>query len=235
VNAIDSIAIVNDNLTDNYKHITEGEARMIDKSNMMKMIAVVMLGCVCVQHAVMAQQTPAGVVHDDTLGVGFAKVGAVAKVDSSTYRVTLPGSDNTTAQPPVAQLTATDRLFVDLPGSYGGRLYFDDPAASRMIQNRMVVDTVQTGEQVFKREYWVVYAGMGMWEGVINCYTQEAGRYYVVSLVQEVPAGKPGEGADDKPLTSEELKAKVLTGLRDTTNVAVAEFTTMLHSVQINK
>lgn len=159
----------------------------------------------------------------------------MVKLDSATYSVTLPSSEASADRPAQAEVTATDRLFVDLPGSYGGRLYFDEPAASALMKNRMLVDSVQTGQQHFRREYWAVYAGMGMWEGVINCYTREAGRYYVVSMVQPMQAGKPGEESGDRPLSSDELKAKVVNALRDTTNAAVARFTTMLNSVQINK
>jgi hypothetical protein len=208
---------------------------MNDRSKVIKVLVACMLCFACLQNKSNAQQDQSGLVHDDTLGIIFAKVGAVVKIDSTTFHITMPPSENSAAQPAMAQVTATDRLFIDLPGSYGGRLYYDEPAASTMIENKVMTDSVQTGQQNFRREYWAVYAGMGMWEGVINCYTLQAGRYYVVSLVQEIPAGKPGEDSGDKPLTAENLKMKVLDALRDTTNVAVTKFTTMLNSVQVNK
>jgi hypothetical protein len=76
---------------------------------------------------------------------------------------------------------------------------------------------------------------MGMWEGVINCSTQAGGRYCIVSLIQNIRAGKPGEEVDGKPLTAGDLKGKILASLQDTTNVLINEFTTFLASVQIQK
>jgi len=173
-------------------------------------------------------------VQDAALGIAFAGAGAVEKADSATYRIALGSSENSPAYAALAQVSATNRVFVDLPGSYGGRLHLDTPSASRLIHDRIFVDSVNTGRQKFRREYWTVYGGMGMWEGVINCYTQEGGRYYVVSLVQDRPLGKPGEEVDGMPLTAQDLKGKFLTSLRDTTNVVVKEFTALLMSVQIH-
>ncbi len=172
---------------------------------------------------------------DDALGISFAKIGTVEKIEGSTYRIMLQPSNNSQAHTAFAQVSTADRLFVDLPGSYGGRFFFDEPSAEKFFQNRILVDSVNTGQLTFRREYWVVYAGMGMWEGVINCYTQKGSGYYVVSLVQELPAGKPGEESDGKPLTADELKEKIFKVLQDTTNVNVSRFTTLLTSVQIYK
>jgi len=173
-------------------------------------------------------------VQDAALGFAFTGVGTVEKGDSSTYRITLGSSENSPAHTALAQVSASNRVFVDLPGSYGGKLYFDTPSASRLIHDRVLVDSVNTGRQKFRREYWTVYGGMGMWEGVINCYMQAGGQYYVVSLVQDRFLGKPGEEVDGVPLSAQDLKVKFLTSLRDTTNVVVKEFTALLMSVQIH-
>ncbi len=176
-----------------------------------------------------------GLVHDDALGIAFAKIGTVEQSDSASYRITLRSSENSSARSGLAQISATDRLFVDLPGSYGGRLFLDTPSASLLLHDRIFIDSVNTGQQIFRREYWTVYAGMGMWEGVINCSTQQGGRYYIVSLLVQEPIGKPGEEVSGAPLKAGDLSRRLLNSLQDTTDVIVNEFTTLLTSVQIRK
>jgi hypothetical protein len=173
-------------------------------------------------------------VDDDALGVTFTAVGVANKSDSSTYSMILQPSDNSRQQIATAEVSLSDRLFVDLPSSYGGRVYLDTPAASRILQSRLFVDSVSTGFQKFRREYWAVYAGMGMWEGVINCYAQAAGRYCLVSLVWDAPFGKPGAESRDGPLISQWLQQKCLSSLRDTTNAPVRDFDAVLSSVDVH-
>jgi hypothetical protein len=206
---------------------------MIDRPIFTKVIVIFLLCFVFCQNKSNAQQVVSDYFHDDVLGIAFAKIGTVVKVDNSTYHILLQSSENSPVHPAVVQVSTTDRLFVDLPGSYGGRLFFDSPSASQLFQNRIFADSVNTGQLNFRREYWVVYAGMGMWEGVINCYTQKGGEYYVVSLIQNLSVGKPGEEVDGKPLTFENLKGKVFQSLHDTTDVIVNEFTTLLTSFQV--
>ena len=159
---------------------------MIDR----RIFAMVFVGCllcfVICQNKSDAQENGSDRFQDGVLGIAFMRVGVLEKTDSSTYRMTLQSAKNSSAQTAIAQVSATDRLFVDLPGSYGGRLFIDTQSDSHLFANRVKVDSVNTGQQNFRREYWIVYAGMGMWEGVINCSKQEGGRYYVVSLIQEM-------------------------------------------------
>ncbi len=220
---------------DQQNYNNEGETSMSDRPIFSTLLAAMLFCIICFPAASIAQQDGCGRYYDKALGVAFAKAGTVEKIDTATFRIALQSSETSAPRSALAQLSATDRLFVDLPGSYGGRLYYDEPSASQLMKNRMLEDTVLTGQQNFHRDYWVVYAGMGMWEGVINCYTREAGRYYIVSLIQTVQAGKPGEEADGKPLAAADLQGKVLQSLRDTTNVIVNEFTTILHSVQVQQ
>jgi hypothetical protein len=173
-------------------------------------------------------------VHDDALGVTFTAVGATEKSDSSTYSMILQSSDPSRLEKAIAEVSLSDRLFVDLPSSYGGRVYFDTPAASPILQSRLLVDSVSTGLHKFRREYWAVYAGMGMWEGLINCYAQSAGRYCLVSLVWDMPIGKPGAESDDGHRTSEWLQQKCLSSLQDTTNALVRDFNVLLSSVEVH-
>ncbi len=181
-----------------------------------------------------AQQGIGNRVQNNVLGISFAKVGTVVKLDSSTYRITLLSSGTSPAQSTTALVSVSDRLFIDLPGSYGGRVYLDSPSAVPLFKNRVMVDSVNTGRLNFRREYWAVYAGMGMWDCVINSYVRKNGRYYIVSLVQDKMIGKPGEIVDGKPLKAENLKWKVVSSLQDTTNSIVHEFNKLLFSFQIH-
>ena len=180
-----------------------------------------------------AKQNVENRVQDNALGISFAKVGTVEHLDNSTYKINLLSSDTSPALSAIAEVSVSDRLFIDLPGSYGGRVYLNSPSAAQLFQNRVMVDSVNTGKQKFRREYWAVYAGMGMWDCIINCYVQEKGKYYIVSLVQNKPIGKPGEVVDGNPSTSEELKLKVVASLQDTTDSTVKDFNKMLSSFQI--
>jgi hypothetical protein len=179
-------------------------------------------------NAVDAQPLERARVEDHALGIAFNAAGSVEKNDSSTYGMILQS-----AHLARVLVSVGDRLFVDLPGTYGGRLYLDTPSASGSVQDRVLVDTVKTAGREFSRQYWIVYAGMGMWEGVINCYTEEGGRYYIVSLIQDRPFGKPGEEVDGRYLDGGVLKERFLASLRDTTNENVRQFNTLLGSFQI--
>ena len=179
------------------------------------------------------QQNLKNRIYNKALGLSFAKVGSVVKQDSSTYRITFTSSSSHPSQAATALVATSNRLFVDLPGSYGGRLYIDSPAGTKLLHNRILVDSVNNGQQIFHREYWAVYAGMGMWDCVINNYVLNDGKYYIVSLVQEKQLGKPGEISRGKPLTSEDLKMKALSSLQDTTNNIVNEYNKLISSFQI--
>jgi hypothetical protein len=172
-------------------------------------------------------------IQNKVLGISFSEVGKVSQVDNSTYNINLSSSDNLSNPSATAQISVVNRLYVDLPGSYGGRLYLDSPAAAKLIKNKLLVDSVDNGQQIFKRQYWAVYGGMGMWDCVINCYTYANGKYYIVSLVQDKMMGKPGEIVNGKPVSSNVLKLKVLSSLRDTTNPIVNKFDNLVSSFQI--
>ncbi len=185
------------------------------------------------QNKIGIQKKLENLIQDKTLGISFAKVGDVVKQDSSTYRITLTSSSSYSPQTATALVTISNRLFVDLPGSYGGRLYLDSPAGTRFFRNRILTDSVNNGRQIFHRGYWAVYAGMGMWDCVINNYFLNNGKYYIVSLVQEKQLGKPGEVLSGKTVTNEELKLKALSSLQDTTNNIVNEYNKLISSFQI--
>ena len=173
-------------------------------------------------------------IQNDAMRISFAKVGTVTQLDDSTYSVALSSSGILSSKA-VVEISTTSRLFVNLPGSNGGRLYLDSSEAARLFKNRIGLDTVNTGQMNFHRAYWAVYAGMGMWDCVINCHVQQNGKYYIVSLVQEKQFGKPGEIVNGKTITTKELQSKALLALRDTTSNVVSEFNKLLSTVQIYK
>ena len=185
------------------------------------------------QNEVSAQKNLENIIHDRTLGISFCKAGKVVKQDSTTFRITLSSTSGLSPQTADALVTTSDKLFVDLPGSYGGRVYLDSPGGVRVLHNRILVDSVNNGQQTFHRGYWAVYAGMGMWDCVINNYIRENGKYYIVSLVQDKQFGKPGEIINGKPLTKHELKFRIISSLQDTTNNIVNEFNKLVSSFKI--
>lgn len=207
---------------------------------MVKKIILTMVLSTCILFTVEGQNKTSALsnsgtrIHDDVLGISFAKIGSVSKLDNSTYRISL-STENSPVQSAIATVSLSDRLFIDLPGSYGGRVYLDSPAGIKLLKNRMKVDTVNISGRNFRREYWAVYAGMGMWDCVINCYSKENGKYYLVSLVQDKPAGKPGLVVDGKQITNAELKSKALFSMQDTTESIVKDFNKLLSSIQIHK
>jgi len=179
------------------------------------------------------QNNPNNRFQDKTLGISFNKIGNVTKQNSTSYNIDLTSSENSSSSSAIAQVSIANRLYVDLPGSYGGRLYLDSPSANKIIKDRVLVDSVNNGQLNFNRSYWAVYAGMGMWDCVINCSAQKNGKYYIVSLVQELPAGKPGLIVNGKQLSSNELKSEIVSSLKDTTNTTVKKFYNLLSSFQV--
>lgn len=120
-----------------------------------------------------------------------------------------------------------------MSGSYGGTVYLDTPMAMSVSENLVKVDSVQTDGLWFRREYWAVYAGMGAWEGVINCTAFLNGQYYVLSLHADIELGKPGEVADGKSVSAEQLRARVADVLSDGREPAVRAFNDLLSSFHV--
>jgi hypothetical protein len=172
---------------------------------------------------------------DNTLGISFSKVGKVEKVDSSSYRIILNAASDGSQNYPVAEVATSNELFVDLPGSYGGRLYLGSTEQQGLLKDRIYVDTTESDSVKFTREYWTVYAGMGGWDCVINCYARRAEKYYIISLVNDVMAGKPGEYVNGRKLTAKEVKATLLRTMQDTTNTMVQKFNALVTSFKIDR
>ena len=124
---------------------------------------------------------------------------------------------------------------IDLPGSYGGRLVLDSPAGAAIAESIIRTDLVTTADRTWRREYRAVYAGMGMWDCVIRCYSDVDGRDLSVTLVQTMTAGKPGEEVNGAPLRTESVRATLLTRMQDATSPAVQRLTALLGSLSIDQ
>ncbi len=214
--------------------IIKRESNMIKKLIYMLMTVSGLLFAVNGQTVSASSQSNKNIVQDNALGISFEKVGDVNRIDSSTFSIKLPSSEINSGYNATAMVSVSNKLYVDLPGSYGGRLYLDSPNSTRIIQNRVKVDSIASGDQNYRREYWTVYAGMGMWDCVINCYFRSEGQYYIVSYVQDKQLGKPGEIIDGEKLNSDDLKSQALSFLKDKNNSSVNSFYQLLSSFQIN-
>ena len=178
-----------------------------------------------------AQQPGISHLRGNGLGISFASTGNVEQRDSAACSMRWVSSQSS-AGSALAEVAVSDMPYVDLPGSYGGRLYPDAPHDAGILRSRVLVDSVFTASFGFRREYWAVYAGMGMWEGVINCYARAGAGYCIVSLVREMTLGKPGEQVGGGTLSAKDMRAGLLAALRDSTGEFNGRFGELLASVQ---
>jgi hypothetical protein len=191
-------------------------------------VAVLSLASMANSQTTMTAQKESNLFRDEALGISFAKTGSIQKVDESTYSITLSSEPSA-----IASVSVSDRVFIDLPGSYGGKYYPDESSA--FIKNRVLVDSVQVGQYLYRREYWMVYAGMGTWENVINCSRQEGNQFYIVSLTEDKDFGKPGEFVDGKQVTKEELQMRLLPLMQESNNIVISKFNEFLSSVNFTQ
>ncbi len=122
-----------------------------------------------------------------------------------------------------------------MPGTYGGRYYFEKGNGGLTPSDRVRGDSVSVNGLKFAKDYWAVYAGEGQWETVINCYALTSGHYCIMSLQHDVATPMPGEILDGSKITNGEIRAKLISALRDTTNSYVASFNEILSSFSITK
>jgi len=170
---------------------------------------------------------------DQTLGISFLRLGQAARQNENGYRMFLQSASGNIRQA-MAQVSVSQRVVVDLPGSYGGMMYLDEPKAKALLRNRVNVDTVTIGGLQFRREFWAVYAGMGAWEGVINCYAFHNGQYYVLSLNAQLTLGKPGEVVDGERISAEVLRTRLSDILNDNQEPVIQRFNDFLSAFQVS-
>jgi len=171
-------------------------------------------------------------IQDSALGIAFVENGRVEKHTSTGYTIAFQGAD-ATMRDATAQILVTTKPFVDLPGSFGGKLYLDTPEAKRLSKDIVKVDSVVVGSLHFRREYWAVYAGMGAWEGVINCTASGNSEYYVLSLHVDLSLGKPGEVQGGGKLDVDGLEKRAVGILSNPESPVIREFQTMVLSFRV--
>ncbi len=198
---------------------------------------VIFLLLVSVFHLrVEAQSPPLGIrdsiVTDHTLGISFLQIGSLTGSSSGGYTIVLQSASGSIRQATV-QLSVSPKPFIELPGSYGGRKYIGDKTSRPLLKNVVAIDSVPVNGVDFRREYWVVYAGMGMWEGIVNCYASVRGQYYELSLNTGIAAGKPGEVFDGTEMRASDLALRVANILRDENEMVIRQFNTVLSSLKL--
>ncbi len=129
----------------------------------------------------------------------------------------------------------TQRPFVYLPGTYGGRYYYDPSKRPSTSSDFVRADSVTVNGLRFARDYWAVYAGMGQWETVDNCYALENGQYYTISLTQDFKTAMPGEKVNGVATSKSQIRASLIDEMRDSTSANVKSFNQILRSFSITK
>ena len=174
------------------------------------------------------------VITDQALGVSFRTIGQSARTAGDEHVMTVQSGVGI-IRSATASVSVSPRPYVDLPGSYGGRLYLDDARANVMIRNIAKIESVEVAGIQFRRELWVVYAGMGQWEGVINCYALHNAQYYDLALNTGISLGKPGEVLDGKAVDAESLRSRLVAILTDAGEPVLQNFNDLLTSFRILK
>ena len=190
--------------------------------------------------AVMPQAKSGGVgpsgmemVTEQTAGISFLKIGHPLSNTASEYVMALQSSGGS-IRSATAGVSVSEKRFVYLPGSCGARLYLDDADAQPLLKNRVNIDTVRIAGLQFRREFWAVYAGMGQWEGVINCYAFHNNQFYTLSLNAGVSLGKPGEVVDGVKISGELLRSRMADILNNTQEPVIQMFNDLLSSFRVN-
>ncbi|MCL4540012.1 MAG: hypothetical protein M1378_10545 [Bacteroidetes bacterium] len=160
--------------------------------------------------------------------------GTLIKKSSDEY-VVKPAALNGMNDRNEVHIFVTRRPFVYLPGTYGGRYYFDASPNSNGSSDFARGDSVTVNGLRFARDYWAVYAGMGQWETVDNCYALQDGQYYTISLTRDFNTAMPGAKVNGVATSKAQMRAGLIERMRDSTNVYVRSFNQVLRSFSITK
>ncbi len=170
-----------------------------------------------------------------TYGFKVQYQGTLAESNKSEFVITLPSSTAQSGNAGKVRIFVAQRPFVYLPGTYGGKYYFSGNNTGITASDRVRGDSVDVNGLVFARDYWAIYAGMGQWETVINCYALHDGQYYVVSLSHDFVTPKPGEVINGSRVTKHQISASLIGALQDSTNGYVKSFNHILESFSLTK
>lgn len=170
---------------------------------------------------------------DSSYGFKVQYEGTLSERSKDEYVIKLPPPADAKEVGSYARIFVSQRPFVYLPGTYGGRYYFNDDKTSRILSDYVHADSVSVNGLRFARDYWAVYVGQGQWETVINCYAFHSGRYYTVSLGHNFLTGMPGEIVNGSRITKQQMWTRLIDTMRDTTNGYVKSFNQILGSFSI--
>jgi hypothetical protein len=172
---------------------------------------------------------------DRTYGFRVQYEGTLAQRGSDEYEIDLPASTKEASMGSKVRIFVSQQPFVYLPGTYGGRYHFSGDRSGVTLSGRVAGDPVNVNGLEFARDYWAVYAGMGQWETVVNCYALYDGQYYIISLEHDFLTGMPGEIVNGSRTTKQQIRDNLINILRDTTNSYVKSFNEILGSFSIAK
>lgn len=161
--------------------------------------------------------------------------GTVTSSGKSGVSITLPAAPSANSSNAFVRISSSNKPFVYLPGTYGGDYYFEESNGGEISSDRVPGDSVTVNGLNFAKDYWAVYAGMGQWETVINCYALYNGQYYVVSLRQDFRTNLPGSIINGTRVTQSQMRDSLVNKMRDTTNAYVKTFNQILNSFSITR
>ena len=175
------------------------------------------------------------VYSNNTYGFRVDYHGTLVRRDSTDFVIDIPAAAGTEGSGSRAHIFVAQQPFVYLPGTYGGPYYFEQNPGRKSASDRVKGDSVNTNGLYFARDYWVVYAGEGQWETVINCYALTGGHYYVVSLEHDFSTPMPGEIINGSRINKNELRGELIDSLRTPTKSYVASFNEILDSFSVTR
>ena len=161
--------------------------------------------------------------------------GTLIQKSKNEYEIKLRADEELSNDRNEVHIFVSERPFVYLPGTFGGKYYFADNPNSVLAEDRIPGDSMTFNGIKFARDYWAVYAGQGQWEAVINCYGFHGGKYFVLSLGHAAFTGMPGEEINGIRVTKQQMRTKLINALRDTTNNIVRSFNQILGSFSVTK
>ncbi len=183
-------------------------------------------------------QTSKGQFHTFANGTDnftFNYKGTLVKRGDNEFLIELPEAANKGNGGGRVHVFVSRQPFVYLPGTYGGRYYFDADKQPGVFSDYVHEDSVTVSGLKFARDYWAVYAGQGQWETVDNCYAFHDGQYFTISLTRDFQTGMPGAKINGVFRSKQEMRASIMERMRDTNNVSVKGFNQILRTFSISK
>jgi len=119
---------------------------------------------------------------------------------------------------------------VFLPGTFGQSMNIRKEGKKEAASDRKATENFRANGLEFVKEYWVVYAGAGMWETVINCYTFDNGRYFICSLHHEFASDLRKTGVVPHTRTTGDIENQLVRAMKDGDNMYVETFDSVLKS-----